>query len=49
MKYLLTILLLAGFVAIVLDNPGKDHWDNVGPKWACMLNPNKYDFCKIEE
>ena len=26
-----------------------EYWDSVGPQWACMLNPAKYDFCEIEE
>lgn len=48
MRYLLTVLLLLGFIAIVVDNNGKNYWENVGPQWACVLNPAKYQFCEQE-
>ena len=35
-----TILLL-----LILWNPGQQQWEDVGPRWACALNPAKYDFC----
>jgi hypothetical protein len=49
MKYILTILLFAGFVAILLDNPSKDYWESVGPSWDRMLNPCKYTECVEKE
>ena len=39
---LLTFLLFVGFTVVVLSNPSKTYWENVGPAWDKMLNPNKY-------
>lgn len=46
MKYLLVVLLFVGFVVIVIDNTGKDYWENVGPNWDKMLNPCKFELCE---
>lgn len=40
---IITLLVLAFW------NPGKQHWEDVGPRWACALNPAKYDFCTERE
>lgn len=45
MKYVILALVVLGFAFVLVSNPGKESWENVGPRWACALNPAKYDFC----
>ena len=39
---LITILTFVGLALVVYDGPSKTYWENVGPSWDRMLNPNKY-------
>ena len=39
---LLTILTFVGLAMVVYDGPSKSYWEDVGPSWDRMLNPNKY-------
>ena len=41
MLYLVTALTAIGLFLVVYD-PSKEYWENVGPSWDRMLNPNKY-------
>lgn len=45
MKYVILALIVLGFAFAIVYNPGKESWENVGPRWACLINPEKYDFC----
>ena len=47
MRYIIIPIITLLFLAAILYNPGKESWENVGPQWACMLNPAKYpELCK---
>jgi hypothetical protein len=39
---LLTILTFVGLAMVVYSPSSKQYWENVGPSWDRMLNPNKY-------
>ena len=39
---LITILTFVGLALVVYDGSSRDYWENVGPSWDRMLNPNKY-------
>jgi hypothetical protein len=39
---LVTILTFVGLAMVVYDGPSKSYWQDVGPSWDRMLNPNKY-------
>lgn len=42
MLMLVTVLTLVGLLLVVYPSPSKHYWENVGPSWDRMLNPNKY-------
>ena len=44
MKHLILLMILTfvGLVLVVYDSPSRTYWEDVGPSWDRMLNPNKY-------
>ena len=42
MLILATVLTFVGLFLVVYDSPSKQYWENVGPSWDKMLNPDKY-------
>jgi hypothetical protein len=48
MLLLTTILTLVGLVLVVYD-PSKEYWENVGPAMDRTLNPCKYTQCEAIE
>jgi len=46
---IITVSILVLFLVAIIYNPGKESWEEVGPRWACMLNPEKYEFCTEQE
>ena len=44
-KWFVIASFVLGTGYVIAHDPGKEQWEAVGPKWACMLNPAKYDFC----
>ena len=44
MRYLILLIILTfvGLTLVVYDSPSKTYWENVGPSWDRLLNPNKY-------
>ena len=42
MLILATVLTLVGLFLVVYDSPSRTYWENVGPSWDRMLNPDKY-------
>jgi hypothetical protein len=41
----ITVLTFIG-LTLVVYNPSKDYWENVGPQWDRMLNPCKFEKCE---
>ena len=38
----LTVLTFVGLALVVYSPRSEAYWENVGPSWDRMLNPNKY-------
>ena len=36
------VAMLFVMLYLILQPVSKDYWENVGPSWDRMLNPNKY-------
>ena len=39
---ILTVLTFIGLALVVYSPNSKAYWENVGPSWDQLLNPNKY-------
>ena len=33
------------YTIVSYGGTSKEYWESVGPRWACVLNPAKYEFC----
>jgi len=45
MLIIVTLLTVSGLVLVVYD-PSKEYWENVGPTMDRTLNPCKYEKCE---
>jgi len=39
---ILTVITFIGLYLVITPSPSKNYWENIGPSWDKMLNPDKY-------